>query len=153
MVTFSHDTSLSTKRANIAHGVWPPLTANVNRPWPAIAAAACPATYSAALPATASASGQTSIRSAIAPLHSLLLGVSAELLAHRGQQLVGEQVQAARPEPRIPRRRQGRCRNAHLDRGDRRPAPLARIGHPARELFEVGGGEQRVGRQVEQPRP
>src|SRR3954468_19681798 len=80
---------LAIRCANIAHGVWPPLTANVNRRWAAIAAPAWRAACSARRRATGSASGQSSICSATA-VTPAAFRMPAELLAHGRQQLARE---------------------------------------------------------------
>src|SRR5215831_14470896 len=151
MVTLSHGIR-PTRRANIAHGVRPPLTANVKRPWSSMAALARSATYSAPRSATLSASGSTSSSRATSGL-ALLLVVSAELLAHRREQLVRELVEPAGREARVQRRSQNRCGDAHVDRCVRRPTALTGIGYASGELLEAGRCVQRLRRQVEEPGP
>ena len=65
------------------------------------------------------------------------LAVPAELCAHRRQQLVGERVIAARPEPREQRRREHVHGHRLLDGGLDRPPPFAGVLHRPREPVEV----------------
>src|SRR5690242_15261157 len=67
-----------------------------------------------------------------------LLGVAAKLLAHRREHLIGEVVEVARAEAREQRARKDRRGYALLDRGDRGPAPLARVRDAAREILQIG---------------
>src|SRR5262245_18468532 len=120
--------------ANIAHGVCPPLTAKTKRPWSATAACTCSATKCAPRSATLSASGRTSISSGI-ELPRLLV-VAAELLAHRREELIGVQVEPARGEAGVERRRQYRRRDADVDSGGRGPATLPGVGDAPGELLE-----------------
>ncbi len=62
----------------------------------------------------------------------------AELLAHGGQDAVGEQVLVAGGEAGEQGGRKDRSRYALVDGRDRGPAPLAGVGHPAGETIEVG---------------
>src|SRR3954451_2339842 len=135
MVSRSQRTSRSPRWANIAHGVRPPLTARLKRPSPAVAAAARSAISPAPRRATAVASSYSS--TSMAGLDRLL-GVAAELLAHRRQHLVAEHRAALGLEARRQRRQQHRSGDALVDGGQRRPPALARVGHPAAELLEVG---------------
>src|SRR5262245_48875076 len=81
-----------------------------------------------------------------------LLVVAAELLPHRGEHLVGEVVEVAGREARVERRRQHRRRDALLDRRDRRPASLARVGDVPAELLERRRLVERLRGEIEQPR-
>src|SRR4051794_37842861 len=81
-----------------------------------------------------------------------LLEVPAEGEAHRRQDLVRELVLVARGEAREQRRGQPRRRHALVDRRVRRPAALARVRHPARELLELRALDERGRGEVEQPR-
>ncbi|CAO5247632.1 hypothetical protein FAGKG844_420034 [Frankia sp. AgKG'84/4] len=81
----------------------------------------------------------------------MLLGVAAELLAHRGEDLVREQAFPAGAEPLVERRRQHMGGHALLDRGQHRPAALTGVGDPAAELRQLGVGVQGGGGEVQQP--
>src|SRR5947209_5825530 len=62
------------------------------------------------------------------------LDVAAELLAHRGDQLAAVVTLAARAEAFVQRRAQHVGRDALVDGGQHRPAPLAGIGDPPAEF-------------------
>src|SRR4029078_9979616 len=88
-------TSSLASSANIAHGVCPPLTANVKVPRAVTAARADAAANADA--AAATRRGDSSTWSSVCiggPL--FLLGVAAEFAAHRRQDLVGEVAEPAR---------------------------------------------------------
>ncbi len=70
--------------------------------------------------------------------------MTAELVAHRGQQLVGEIGCAARAEALVKRRCEHVRRHSLVDRRIDRPSPLARIGHPACEIFELWVGQKKI---------
>src|ERR1700678_3676984 len=68
----------------------------------------------------------------------VLLVVAAELLAHRRQQLVAVDGLAARSEASEQRGAEHVRRHALVDRGQHRPATLARVRDAAGELVELG---------------
>ena len=73
--------------------------------------------------------------------------------AHGREDLVGEVAVAARLEPLVERGGDDRGGDARVDGGLHRPATLARVRHPPGEVVEVGGAGERVGGQVDEPRP
>lgn len=79
--------------------------------------------------------------------------MATELVAHGGQELIGELRLAARGEALVERRAQDRCRHTFVNRGGDRPAPFAGIGDASRELGEPGVGNQRSGREIQEPGP
>src|SRR5271167_2270294 len=95
MNTSDHATSICASRSNMVHGVRPPLTAKVNRPFVAIERREHIATYVAAASATDSASGKS--RNSWCTLRTLL-DVSTELGAHRREHLGRELSLIARLE-------------------------------------------------------
>ena len=149
--TSSHGMSFVTSRANIAHGVWPPLTATVNRP---LIGDGCIRPLGDELrpparlrhrgrhetsSASATAAGPSSRRARRTP------GASPRAACRRT-------VQPPRSEARVQRGRQRGGGDADLDRGDRRPPALARVGDPALVVVQRRGRVQRLGGQIEQPR-
>src|SRR5579859_3627649 len=86
------------------------------------------------------------------PSAGRLLLVAAELLAHRGEHLVGELTEALRRETRLQSRRQHGRWDALVDGSDRGPPTLAGIRDPAGETLERGRLEQRRCAEVQQPR-
>ena len=85
-------------------------------------------------------------------LDQLFFLVSAELVSHRREQLVGEVLCAARGEALRQRGAQDRRGDALVDGRLEGPAPLARVGHATCEPDEVGALLQRCGGEVEEPR-
>src|SRR5437016_5289346 len=81
----------------------------------------------------------------------LLLQVAAEGETHGREEPVGVLVAAARAEPL----EQGRAEHAGgyalVDGRLDGPAPLARVGHSAREVGQIGAVQEGLRRQVEQP--
>ena len=73
------------------------------------------------------------------PALGLLLVVPAELLAHRGQDLVGVVVEVAGRETRVERRGEHRGGHPLVDGRDGCPSALAGVGDMAGELGQVGG--------------
>ncbi len=133
IVTFSHGIR-PYSAANIAPGVLPPETASVN-----LSALGDRLRGGAGDDLGSALGGGLGVRKDldVEGHHAGLLVVAAELLAHRGQQPVLEVVQPARREPRVQRCREDRRRHSCLDRGDRRPATLARVGDAPGELLEL----------------
>src|SRR5262245_40649866 len=81
----------------------------------------------------------------------LLLVVAAELLAHGREDAIGEVGLTARREPLVQRRREHRSRHPLVDRGEDRPAALARVGDASLEVGELGRLTERVRGEVEEP--
>ncbi len=135
---------LSPRIASIAQGERPPLIASEKEPRsaprPPLRRRRSAARHAARRPA------DRREPRALCPLastgrrgtHRCLLVVTAELLAHRGEHLVGEVVVSARGETLIQRRGQHRRRHPLIDRRDRGPAALAGIRDAAGEVREVG---------------
>ena len=71
---------------------------------------------------------------------------------HGGEDAIGEVIGAARAESFEQRRAEHARGHALVDRGLERPAALARVRHPAREVAEFLAFEQCLRRQVEEPR-
>src|ERR1700742_256009 len=141
--------SSSPRIASIAHGERPPLIAEENEPWSATARCPAAAISSAARLAAARSLSRTSRSIAIALVVPLF--VATELVAHRRQDFVAEVAEVTRVEALVQRRGEDRGRHALLDRRDRGPAPLPRVGHAAAVLGQLRAlGERRRG-QVEQP--
>src|SRR5512140_2184515 len=136
MTTESQGTCCWVSSANIAHGVWPPLTAKWKTPSAATASRASSATNVAPAAATAAASGRVS-SSCCMPGLLLPLGVTAELAAHRRQDLAGELPQASRLEPLVERHGDDRGGNSLVNGGVYRPPALTGIRDPAGEAVEV----------------
>src|ERR1039457_5234442 len=82
-----------------------------------------------------------------------LLRVPAEFAAQRGQELVAELAKPAGLEPLNQRGGDDRCRHALVDRRDDRPAAFAGVGDVSREAGQLRRLGERVGGQVDQPRP
>src|SRR4029434_8078891 len=78
--------------------------------------------------------------------------MSAELIAHRGEQLVGKICLATRAKTLIQRSCQDMSRHTLVDGSLDRPAPLARVRNLTCEFRECGISDQRDRRQVQQPR-
>src|SRR6187431_1979969 len=78
--------------------------------------------------------------------------MTAELLAHGRQQLVGVTGVAARLEAAEQRGADHGRGDAFVDGRSQRPAPFARIGHAALECVELRVVLERTRGQVEQPR-
>src|SRR6478752_2955218 len=151
MTTESQETVCEANSANIAHGVSPPPTAKWKRPLVATASRARAATKSAPARATASGSARDSTSWCMSDL--LLLGVAAEFAAHRRQDLVGELSELTRLESLVERRRDDRYRHPLVDGGEHGPPTLPGIGDPSGEVVEIGRARERVGGQINQPRP
>src|SRR2546430_4484913 len=81
-----------------------------------------------------------------------LLVVPAELHAHRRHDLAGVVALAARLEALEQRVGEDVGGHALVDRGDRRPAPLAGVRHAAREVGQLRVALERDRGQIEQPR-
>src|ERR1041385_6335506 len=77
--------------------------------------------------------------------------MAAELLPYRREQLVGVMRLAARAEALVERGGQHGHRDALVDRGADRPAPLAGVRDAAAVLRQVGASGERRGGEVEQP--
>ena len=98
--------------------------------------------------AAASASGRISISSAMATRSSR----RGRRTACASRTAAGSRSRRApRRESRVQRRRQDRRRHSCLDRGDRRPATLARVRDAPRELLEARRLHERLRGEVEQP--
>src|SRR5580700_5564956 len=69
---------------------------------------------------------------------TLPLDMAAELVAHRGKQLIGEIFLAAGAEPLIKRRAQHGRGGGLVDRRGNGPAALAGIGDMARKPSQIG---------------
>src|SRR4029077_4623063 len=78
--------------------------------------------------------------------------MSAKLVTHRGEQLVGKICLAPRAKTLIQRSCQDVSRHTLVDGGLDRPAPLARVRNLPCEFREGGISDQRNRRQVQQPR-
>src|SRR5580658_12172 len=68
----------------------------------------------------------------------LLLRVTAELRAHRRQDLPGERAIVPGLEALVQRGGDDRRRHALVHRGQHRPPALAGVGHPPAEVVQVG---------------
>ena len=77
--------------------------------------------------------------------------MAAELVTQGGQHLVGEVGLAARAEAFVERGTENGNRNRLVDGRPDRPAPLARVRHPASELRQVRAFEERDGGQIQEP--
>jgi hypothetical protein len=75
-----------------------------------------------------------------------------ELAPQGRQHLVGEIGRAARAEAFGQRNAEDGGRDRLVDGGHDRPAPFARVRHPARELRQIRALEEREAGQVQQPR-
>src|SRR6056297_1782226 len=84
---------------------------------------------------------------------ALLLEVTAELVAHRREELVPVLGLAAGGEPIVEGGTQHGGGDAFLDGGLERPATLAGVGDPATEVGEVVIFVEGLGGEVEQPGP
>ncbi len=84
-------------------------------------------------------------------LAGLLLLVAAELVAERGEQLVGEVALPAGAEPLEQRGTEHRGGNRLVHRGGNGPAPLARVGHSSGKVRQVGTLQQRPRGEIQQP--
>src|SRR5712692_4436172 len=78
--------------------------------------------------------------------------VSAELVAQRREQFIGEICLAARAETLIQGGRQDVHGHSLIDGGLDRPAPLARVRHPSGEFCESRIRDQGGCREIQQPR-
>src|SRR2546422_1406093 len=78
--------------------------------------------------------------------------MTAELVAHRGQQLVREVGLAAGAEALVQRRAQDGRRDGFVDRGGKRPPSFAGVRDAAFEAGEIGILGERGRGQVEEPR-
>src|SRR5271170_394195 len=136
MTTLSQGTSSEASSANIAQGVWPPLTAKWKRPLAATAARARPATNAA--PAAATAPGSASDSSSwCMPGLLLLLSEAAEFAAHRREDLVGELPGPPGLEPLVHRGRDDRGRNPLVHGGEHPPPAFAGVRDPPGEVVEL----------------
>ena len=142
--------------SNIRHGPWPPLTASEKRPRSATDVRGRLGDQLGAATRGGLGVGDDLAFKPVGPPPptqasplTALLGVAAELLAHRGEHLVGEVVEVAGREARVERAREHRRRHALLDRRDRGPATLAGVRDPALEVVErraTGAAPRRSGR-------
>src|SRR5579862_5593431 len=81
----------------------------------------------------------------------LLFRVTAELRAHRRQDLPGERAVVPGLEPLVQRGGDDRGGHALVHRGQHGPPALAGVRHPAAEVVQVGRLRKRGGGQVDQP--
>src|SRR4051794_5922614 len=136
----SNATSLRASRAI-------PITGTSSRPWRAIP-------YNAGIvilyPRSPVAPNQHN--ASARPTGLCLLVMTTELLAHRGQQAVGELGVVAGLEAVEHCGRQHVDGHAGVHGGADRPPSLARVRDPTFETLERARLRQRVGRQVEEPR-
>src|SRR6516225_4203733 len=81
-----------------------------------------------------------------------LLDMTAEFIAHGGEQFIGECRLATRAETFVERGRKDRSRHSLVDCGLNRPASFSGVGDSARKVIERGILGQRSGGEVKQPR-